>query len=305
MASYSSKHIVFVVIRNIILILIAVALFQYPYKIISTKLSEKTALQAKYQNIYDDLEQFETLNENMSETKLKIEDVISSFPGEYVPNSMLLSDYKDRVFSVAEEYSIKVTTETVARDEETGMITLSIGFNAKYEPVYKFLFAIEMFSKVHSFSIDGNSNVSVVCSPILYNTEIDSFFSGRSEKMDDLRAAGYFKEIFKKSADTINSIGHIPSWRDIDPAPPDPFYEYIAPKVVKAVKPKIIVKRKPPKIEISGIIYDSTNPIVIIDGKLYRQGDFYKTVKIIAIQERTITVELDGQKYIVKFNKEE
>ena len=175
----------------------------------------------------------------MSETKLKIEDIIGSFPGEYVPNAMLLSDYKDRVLSVAEEYSIKITTETIDRHPETGMITLTIGFNAKYETIYKFLFAIEMFSQVESFSIDGDSNVSVVCKPILYNAEIDSFFSGRGDKMDDLRAAGYFKEIFKKSTDAIETVGHIPSWRDIDPAPPDPFMNIFRPEQLKLLNLKL------------------------------------------------------------------
>lgn len=304
MANYSKKDIILVVVRNILFILLIVLLFQYVYKKVDNNLQEKIELKEKYEVIYSDLENFSELVENMSETKNKMDDIIGTISGEYVPNQVLITSYRDRVFSIAEEYSIKVTTENFVRDEATGMVTLEIGFNSKYETIYKFLFAIEMFSKVNSFSINENMDVMIKTSPILYNNEVDGFFSGRTEKIDELRTAGYFKEIFQKSAEAVNDMGHIPTWRDIVPAPEDPFYEYIPPKKKKAPETTQKVVRKLPTINISGIIFDETNPIVIIDGKLYRQGDFYKTVKILTIRERTITVELDGQKYIVKFNKE-
>lgn len=302
MASYSKKNLILVIFRNLFLLLVLVFIFQYAYKRMDTQLKERQALQARYEVINNDLENFVTLQENMYETKLKIEEIIGSMPGEYVPNQELSANYRDRIFSVADEYAIKITTDTVERDENDKMSSIIFGFKAKYEATYKFLFAIEMFSKVKSFSIDENNNVIIESSPILYRSAVDSYFSGRAEKMDDVRAEGYFKEIFDLSEKKVNTIGHIPSWRDIDPAPQDPFYEYIPPKT--SVKTKRVVRRKPPPIDISGIIYDSQNPIVIIDSKLYRQGDFYKTVKILTIKERTITVELDGQKYIIKFDKE-
>lgn len=307
MAAYSKKNIIYVLVRNVFFIFILVALYQYIYKNFENQLNVQTTLHERYIGAYNDLEQFVKMSENMYETKIHIEDVITSMPLDYVPNQDLLTGYRDRVIAIAENYSIKNATETFVRDEATGMVTLTLNFKLKYEPLYKFLFDIEMFSKVHSFSIDANNNVEVQSSPILYSTSVDDYFSGRFENMEEVRAAAYFKEIFKKSADYVNKIGHIPTWRDIDPAPKDPFYEYILPKQRGIVK-KTVARRKPPPIEISGIIFDAVNPIVIIEGKIYRVGDFYKKdgimVKIVLIQERTITVELDGQKYIIKFNKE-
>ncbi|MCL2144129.1 MAG: hypothetical protein FWH43_01345 [Endomicrobia bacterium] len=308
MASYSRKNLIFVIIRNILFGLILVALYQYVYKNFETQLKAQTLLRERYQGVYNDAEQFVKMNENMYETKMHIEDIISSMPLDFVPNHDLLTGYRDRIVAVADTYSIKNTTETVVKDEGTGMVTLTFNFNAEYDPLYKFLFDIEMFSKVASFSIDPDKNIEVVSSPILYSVSVDDYFSGRFEKMEEVRAAGYFKEIFKKASDFVNDIGHIPTWRDIDPAPKDPFYKYIPPKK-EAVGPKVIVRRKPPPIEISGIIFDAVNPMVIIEGKIYRVGDFYRkdsiTVKIVAIKERTIEVELDSVKHIIKFNKEE
>ena len=308
MASYSKKNLIYVIIRNIFFVLVLVALYQYVYKNFETQLKEQSDLRERYRGVYNDLEQFSKMNENMYETKIHIEDIILSIPLDFVPNQDLLTGYRDRVMSVADKYSINSTTETSVKDEATGMVTLTLNFQSKYEPLYKFLFDIEMFSKVLSFSIDHENNVEVKSNPILYSAAVDDYFSGRFEKMEEVRAAGYFKEIFRKSADFANKVGHIPTWRDIDPAPKNPFYEYIPPKKETAVsRPK--PKRRPPPIEISGIIFDLSNPIVIIEGKIYRVGDFYRknniTVKIVSIQERTITVELDGEKYITKFDKGE
>jgi hypothetical protein len=262
-------------------------------------------LMNKYQSIYNDLESFVKINEGMYEDKVKIEDVIASISVEYVPNQALITSFRDRVFAVADEYSVKITSETIIRSENSDNTALSIRFNAKYTAIYKFFFALEMFSKISSFSINEQYDVVFECAPILYSPAVDNFFSGRIEAMDDVSAMGYFKEIFAKTKAAFAELGHIPSWRDIDPAPANPFYEYVPPKIVKKAVRPVVVVRKLPEIIISGIIYDEINPIVIIDSKLYRNGDYYKTVKITSIKERTITVELDGRKYIVKFNKEE
>jgi hypothetical protein len=302
MASYSNKDVILVVVRNIFFILLIAAAYRYLFQMLDAQLREKISLGDKYRAVYADLENFVKINEGMYETKVKIEDAIVSVSAEYVPNQAILTSIRDRIFAVADEYSVKITSESGANSENSNG-SLSIGFNAKYLTVYKFFFALEMFTKISSFSINEKYDVTFECSPILYSPEVDNFFSGRIESRGDLASAGYFKEIFAKAQETVNSLGHIPSWRDVDPAPANPFYEYVPPKIVKKVKP--VVKRRPPEITISGIIYDEINPIVIIDSKLYRHGDYYKTVKIVAIKERTITVELDGEKYIIKFNKEE
>jgi len=305
MAQYSIKqNFIFVIFRNIFFILIIVAIYHYAYEqYFKIKLDEAKALEAKYQVVYNDLEKFAKINEGMYETRLRIEDIISNYPAVYAPNQALNAQFIDRIMAAADEYSIKVTTESVPQGGKSNATILRLHFNTKYENIYKFIFALEMFSQIPSFSIDENGDVSVDIVPLTYSPGVDSYFSGRTEAMDELRAAGYFKEIFKNSSELLNSMGHIPSWRDIDPAPEtNPFYEYVAAKINRT---KVVVRRKPPPIKISGIIFDAQNPIVIIDGKLYRQGDFYKTVKILTILERTITIELDGQKYIIKFEKEE
>jgi hypothetical protein len=303
MANYSNKDVMFVVARNIFFILLIAVAYQYLFQMLELQLREKISLRDKYQAISDDLDNFIKTNEGMYETKVRIEDSIASISAEYVPNQALSTSFRDRVFAVADEYSVKITSETLIRSENSNDVVLSAGFNAKYSTIYKFFFALEMFSKISSFSINEKYDAVFECSPLLYGQRVDDFFSGRIEARDDVSSSGYFKEIFSNAKEAVDTLGHIPSWRDVDPAPANPFYEYVPPKVVK--KAKVVVKRRPPEIIISGIIYDEINPIVIIDSKLYRQGDYYKTVKIVSIKERTITVELDGDKYIIKFNKEE
>ncbi|MCL2334957.1 MAG: general secretion pathway protein GspB [Endomicrobia bacterium] len=306
MANYSVKQdLIFVILRNIILILVIVAIYHYLYVgYFKIKLDEALALEKKYQTIYADLETFNKINDGMYETKVKIDDIVSNYPAVYVPNQVLSAQFIDRVMSAAEAYSIKLTTETASKENDPNNTFLRLNFNAKYETTYKFLFSLEMFSKITAFSVNTNGDVSADVVPLTYSPNVDSYFSGRVETMDELRAAGYFKEIFKKSSDLLGSIDHVPSWRDVDPAADDPFYQYVMVKsTVKGNKP--VQLRQPPAMEISGIISDAQNPIVIIDGKLFRVGDFYKYAKIVEILERTVTVEVDGRKYIIKFNKDD
>ncbi|MCL2799566.1 MAG: general secretion pathway protein GspB [Endomicrobia bacterium] len=299
------KDIISVLLRNVLFLAAIYFVYNFGYAKFIGDIKDRNSLNEKYKVIYADLLNFVKLNENMYDTRAKIEDIINGIPVKFEQNQVLIVTYKDRVFEAATESKINITNYSIEKDEKTGMVTLKINFNAKYENTFRFLFAIEMFSIVKSVLIDENNDATVVSSPILYSSAVDNYFSGVKERMDDFRTSGYFKELFEKSSMALKTLGHVPSSRDIKLVPRSPFYEYIAPapavKTTAAVRPE----SRLPTIQISGIMYDSENPIVIIEGKLYRQGDTYKNVKIVNIRERDIVVSLEDKKYIVKFNREE
>jgi hypothetical protein len=299
------KDIALVILRNIIFLAVIFLIYSFGYAKFSSDIKEQVSLNEKYRVIYAELLNFVKLNENMYETKKRIEDIIKSIPMQYEQNQALNVKYKDRVLDAAAAGRIKVSDYSLSENKETGTITMAIDFNAGYEALYKFLFSIEMFSKVQSFSVNENGEVVVFCSPVLYSLDVDNYFSGVREKRDDFRTLGYFKELFDKSSKILLESDHVPSWRDITPEPQNPFYEYIPPKKSDNIKRPVVVGPKLPEIKISGVMYDSENPIVIIEGKLYRKGDNYKNVKITDIRERDITVTLEDKKYIIKFNRED
>ena len=174
---------------------------------------------------------------------------------------------------------------------------------ASYNKICKFLFELERYSKVNSIVMDYKDNVEIKASPILFSAEINDCFSGRSSVDfidDEIRRAGYFKEISDK-IDEVKDIGYIQSWRDFEPIPKSPFYYYYH---VQPVKPAGgggggFIPSKP-SITIDGIMYEKQNPMVIINGKFYYKGDVVNRSKIVQINKNSITVNHFGKMFTIK-----
>ncbi len=279
---------------------------------IKEELNERKNLYSQLSNSYSKLESFQSNKENMLKIKNQIDNLVYSLPlVEYNKNKDLVLSYRDRVLKVAKKYSINILSENYSGEENSGTRTLSLTFKTDYNTMCMFLFDVEMFSKVKSFSFDIDENATLVSEPLCFGVSVDDYFNGRRERMGEIERYTYFENIFSKANQTLKSIDFVPNWRCMDPLPKDPFIDN-TPKPVVVVRAKIKKKkviRKPPAIHITGILYDEVNPVVIIEGIMYKIGDYYTKnsipMRIIAIKERSITLELDGLKHIIKFKRED
>jgi len=65
---------------------------------------------------------------------------------------------------------------------------------------------------------------------------------------------------------------------------------------VKQAKPKVKPVNNIPKLELKGIIFDKENPMAIINGEVYREGDLIKNFRVVRITK-------DGVKLVSKNNQ--
>ncbi len=65
---------------------------------------------------------------------------------------------------------------------------------------------------------------------------------------------------------------------------------------VKQGKPKVKPENKIPKLELKGIIFDKENPMAIINGEVYREGDLIEGFRVVRITK-------DGVKLVSSNNQ--
>jgi len=56
-------------------------------------------------------------------------------------------------------------------------------------------------------------------------------------------------------------------------------------------------------LKLNGIMYSTNNPYAVIDDNLLAEGDFYGNIQVVRIEERTVSVELDGVKRTLRLNR--
>jgi hypothetical protein len=179
---------------------------------------------------------------------------------------------------------------------------MKITINTDYERLCRFLFEIERYSTVDNIEMNYKGDIVINTSPILFDDQINDCFSGRSSIDlidDDIKRAGYFKEIVDK-IDSVKDIGEISSWREFQPIPRNPFYFYVPPKKTSGGSGNKVYYTKLEKIPIDGIMYDKQKPMVIIEGKFYYVGSTYKNCKIVQINENNIKVNHYGKIYTMR-----
>jgi hypothetical protein len=296
----SNKRIIVFVLNLVFFLCVLYLVYVYVYSGYRNEYNEKNKAYDRFSNINVQLNDFVNIQTSMEEQKDTILKIISSYQDTFVPNSQKLNSYKEQVIKLLSKNDIEVKENSVTQIQNEKNIFLEININAKYAQICKFLFEIENFSKVLEIKMDYKGNVFIKCAPILFSDSINDNFSGRGSKvvMDDVTTAGYFKEIFDK-IQSLKEVGYIPTWRDFEPIPKDPFYFYVAPKKVKKVSYGVDKSAKP-EIVIDGIMYEKKNPIVIIEGKFYYTGDRYKKAKIVKINQNNIKVENYGKVYTIK-----
>ncbi|NOZ08297.1 MAG: hypothetical protein GXO91_05400 [FCB group bacterium] len=112
-------------------------------------------------------------------------------------------------------------------------------------------------------------------------------------KTDETALVDYIRFIDKKTSE-IN----IAKMRD-------PFMTKSEPKeIVQVKKPKVIPKKKRPKIRIGGIVWDKLNPYAIINGDIYEIGDKLDDYTVHTILDSMIILSNDNDIFTVQFTQE-
>ncbi|MDD5102388.1 MAG: hypothetical protein PHH62_05335 [Endomicrobiaceae bacterium] len=265
-------------------------------------LNEKKIIYDRFNAINMQLNDFSNIQRSIDEQKDKITEIISEYEDFFIPNDEIVNRYKVQVIKLLKQYEIQSTDDNIKQIQKEGNnIVLTLNLKATYDQVYKFLFDIEKFSTVSNVTMSYTGNVTIDCSPVLYSSSINDYFSGRVEQsIDEISAKGYFKEISDKIFSSMD-VGYVPTWRDLLPVPRNPFISgFVKKKVVQKYVSQPVISRAVPVIVLEGIMYETKNPIVIIEGQLYPKGAIYKGAKIIKIEQNSITVDFYGKNYTIK-----
>lgn len=107
-------------------------------------------------------------------------------------------------------------------------------------------------------------------------------------------------------ADSLPSATSLPAQDAAASALTNPVPEPVAPTGVPAVAPSQAVSalstgpRPFPELKLQGIYYRLTDPSVMINGKALEIGDLIEDAKVIKIDRKEVTLELDGQQKVLR-----
>ena len=283
---------------------VAYVCYTYVYGKYALERDERKGVYEKFYNISKQLDDFVNIQTNMDEQKNSIMEPLMIYEDTFYSNEQNKTAYKVKILDLLKRLDITTDEESISQEQKDDNISTTITINTDYERVCKFLFELERYSRIETITMNYKGDLVIVTSPILFDQQVNDCFSGRSSIDsidDDIRKSGYFREIYDKIME-VKDVGDIPSWRDFQPIPKNPFYYYVAPKKVSGGSGggKAINYGKPDKIVIDGIMYDSQKPIVIIEGKFYYVGNTYKNCKIVKINESSININHYGKIYTVR-----
>lgn len=287
-----------------LLFFLAIAFFCY--KFLYCKYSgirnERKVVYDNFYNISRQLDDFVQIQTNMDEQKSSIMKILSIYEDTFYSNEQNKTAYKVKILNLLKSLDIPASEDSITQEQKNDNVSTTVSMSADYERVCKFLFELERYSKIYGIDMDYQGKFTIVTSPILFDEKVNDCFSGRSSvdsTDDDIRKSGYFRELYDKIMEAKN-VGDIPSWRDFQPIPKNPFYYYVPPKKASTKTAVKVNYGKPDKIVIDGIMYEAQKPIVIIEGKFYYVGNTYKNCKIVKIRENSIDVNYYGRIYTVK-----
>lgn len=283
---------------------VAYACYTYVYTKYAVIRDERKGVYEKFYNISKQLDDFVKIQTNMDAQMNSIKEPLSIYEDTFYSNEQNKTAYKVRILDLLKSLDISIKEESIVQAQKDDNVSVTVTINADYEKVCKFLFELERYSRIDTIDMDYKGDFVIVTSPILFDEQVNDCFSGRSSIDsidDDIRKSGYFREVYDRIME-VKDVGDIPSWRDFQPIPKNPFYYYVPPKKVATGTggPRKVNYGKPDKIVIDGIMYETKKPIVIIEGKFYYVGNTYKNCKIVKINESSIDVNYYGKIYNIR-----
>ncbi|WP_372519151.1 hypothetical protein [Candidatus Ruminimicrobiellum ovillum] len=297
-----SKRVLIFILNLMFSLFIAYLVYNYIYGSYDKEFKERKSVYERFSNINSQLDDFNSIQTKMDELDESLAEVFSIYKDTFYSNEQNINAYKVRILELLKETDIHMgKDDSIVQEKKDNSIEITLKIKATYKQICKFLFELERYSKVLSLVMDYKGNVEIKTVPILFSSEVNDCFSGRNTIdfiEDDIRKAGYFKEISDK-IEKAKDVGYIQTWRDFEPIPKTPFYFYVPEKTVKSGGGGA-VKVEKPNIVIDGIMYEKQHPMAIIGGKFYYVGDVYNGFKITQINGNNIKVSKYGSVFTIK-----
>ena len=297
-----NKRVLIFILNLLFSLFIAYLVYNYIYGSYDKDFKERKSVYERFSNINSQLDDFGSIQTKMDELDESLGEVFSIYKDTFYSNEQNINAYKVRILELLKETEISLQKDdSIVQEKKDNSIEITLKMKASYKQVCKFLFELERYSKVLSITMDHKENVEIKTVPILFSSEVNDCFSGRNTIdfiEDDIRKAGYFKEISDK-IEKAKNVGYIQTWRDFEPIHKNPFYMYVPERTVKKGGGGG-VKVEKPSIVIDGIMYEKQHPMVIIGGKFYYVGDVYNGCKIIQINGNNIKVNKSGVIFTIK-----
>lgn len=293
-----NKRVIIFVLNLVFSLILAYLVYDFIYFRYNKEFNDRKNVYERFHSISAEIDDFGSIQMKMDELKDSLTDMFTIYEDTFYSNEQNVNAYKERILELLKEAGISVKEENIVQENKNNTVEITLKLKTTYQKVCKFLFELERYSKVLSLTMDYENNVEIKTTPILFSSEVNDNFSGRNTidfMEDDVRKAGYFKEISDKIF-KMKDVGYIQTWRDFEPIPETPFYFYVQEKPVKTV----VVTATKPTIVIDGIMYEKQKPMVIIEGKFYYVGDVYKGSKIVQINVNNIKVNSNGGVFTIK-----
>ncbi|MBR4632566.1 MAG: hypothetical protein IKO48_04545 [Elusimicrobia bacterium] len=304
-----SKRLLKFILIFVFSVFVACLVYAFIYSKYSKEYNEKEKIYEKFYDINIQLDDFNSMQIKMDELNVSLSEIYYAYEDTFYPNEQNVNSYKTKILNLLKETEIPINDEdSVIQETKNNTVEITLKLKTSYQKICKFLFELERYSEVLSLKMNYEGNIEIKVMPILFSPEINDNFSKGSTVdfiKDDVRKAGYFKEISDKM-DKEKDVDYIQEWMDFEPIPPSPFYYYVSKEIVKensSVPTTAQPKVTKPKIGIDGIMYDKQNPMVIIGGKFYYIGDVYKNSKIVQINKDNIKVKHQGTLFTIKIGK--
>ena len=293
-----NKRAVIFILNVVLSLIVAYLVYNFIYFKCNKECSERKAVYERFHSISAELDDFGSIQMKMDELNDSLAEMFTIYKDTFYSNEQNVNAYKERILVLLKETGISVKDENIIQENKDNSVEITLKLKASYQKICKFLFELERYSKIASLTMDYENNVEIKVTPILFSSEVNDSFSGRNTVDfidDDVRKAGYFKEISDKIFKT-KDVGYIQTWRDFEPIPETPFYFFVQEKPVKTT----VVTGTKPTIVIDGIMYEKQRPMVIIEGKFYYVGDVYNGSKIVQINVNNIKVNSKGSVFTIK-----
>lgn len=293
-----NKRVIIFALNLLLSLIVAYFVYDFIYFKYNKECNDRKSVYERFRSISTEIDDFGSIQMKMDELNNSLTDMFTIYKDTFYSNEQNVNAYKERILVLLKETGIPVKEENVIQENKNNTVELTLKLKASYQKTCKFLFEVERYSKVSYLTMDYENNVEMKITPILFSSEVNDNFSGRNSVEfldDDVRKAGYFKEISDKIF-KIKDVGHIQTWRDFEPIPETPFYFFVQEKPVKTTT----VTATKPTIVIDGIMYEKQKPMVIIEGKFYYVGDVYKGSKIVQINTNNIKVNNNGGVFTIK-----
>lgn len=293
-----NKRTVIFILNVVLSLIVAYLVYNFIYFKCNKECNDRKAVYERFYSISSELDDFGSIQMKMDELNDSLSEMFSIYKDTFYSNEQNVNAYKERILVLLKETGISVKDENIVQENKDNSVEITLKLKAPYQKICKFLFELERYSKILSLTMDYENNIEIKVTPILFSSEVNDSFSGRNTIDfidDDVRKAGYFKEISDKIFKAKN-VGYIQTWRDFEPIPETPFYYTVQEKTVKAP----VVTATKPTIVIDGIMYEKQKPMVIIEGKFYYVGDVYNGSKIVQINVNNIKVNNKGSVFTIK-----